>query len=125
MTSPRLLLFWIALLLASGVSANAQTPTLTTGAATGMTDIAATFNGTINPNGGGFYPYFDYGPTTGYGSTAYPTLYYVTGSANMVLTANPTDLLPGTTYHFRLYAYDLNPGAYVYGTVLSQVRDGY
>ena len=112
----RILFIVVALLSFGGTNVFAQTPTLTTGTATGVTDLAATLNGTVNANGGSFYTYFDYGTDTTYGSTTFSTPWNVTGVTAVAVTANPTDLLPNTTYHFRLYTYDSNFSNLAYGT---------
>jgi hypothetical protein len=61
----------------------------------------ATLNGTVNPNNalGGVTVYFEYGPTTSYGSTV--TVGTVTGTSQAV-AATATGLSPGGTYHFRV-----------------------
>jgi DNA-binding beta-propeller fold protein YncE len=69
--------------------------------ATDVTAVAATLTGTLNPQGAATTYHFEYGTDTSYGST--------TGEANAgstagdkTVSADVTDLTPGTTYHVRL-----------------------
>jgi hypothetical protein len=75
----------------------------TTSAATGVAQEQVTLNGTVNPRGYDAKYYFQYGPTSSYG-TSTPE-----GDAGSGVGAVPeseaiTDLMPGTTYHYRLVA---------------------
>lgn len=86
----------------------AQTPTVTTGTTTEVTDISAVMNGSINANGGTFTLSFEYGMTTSYGSTLTSTPSSASGSSTIAVTATYSQLLPYTTYHFRLKARNLS-----------------
>ena len=77
-------------------------PVITTGAATGVTDLAALLNGTVNANGGIYNVGFDYGPTTGYGSSVSQGVAY--GSTTQAFAISAANLLPATTYHCRMTA---------------------
>jgi uncharacterized protein (TIGR02145 family) len=79
-------------------------PTVTTLAATNITTVAAQLNGTVNANYLSTVVTFEYGITTGYGSTATVTLSPVTGSTNTNVNAYINGLTEGTTYHFRVKA---------------------
>lgn len=88
-------------LQASGTTAIA--PTVQTLAASLITTTSAQMNGSVNPNGSSTTAYFEYGTTTGYGST--------TGSANLgsgtsatPIQAGWSGLSPSTTYHYRAVA---------------------
>jgi hypothetical protein len=72
-------------------------PTAVTGAATNVTDSAATLNGTVTPDRAPFTARFEYGTTTNYGRTA-------TATGTAAVTAALTGLAPDTTYHYRLVA---------------------
>ncbi len=82
-----------------------NSPIATTGSATLVTANSATLNGTVNPNNGKVEAayYFEYGLTTGYGSSTAET---ETGSGTSVVpvSAELAGLNPGTTYHFRMVA---------------------
>jgi hypothetical protein len=79
----------------------ANTPLVTTVAATGITGSAATLNGTVNPNGYATNYYFEWGTTAGYGSVTSTT---AAGSGNTAVAVNApiSGLIGGTTYHFRI-----------------------
>jgi len=78
-------------------------PTVTSNAASGITATGATLNGTVNANGNNTTVTFDYGTTTGYGSSATATQSPVTGSSNTAVSAAISGLTcGGTTYHFRV-----------------------
>jgi hypothetical protein len=76
-------------------------PAATTGAAGSVTDHSATLSGTLDGHGGPTGYHFEYGPTTGYGSTT-PTTGSGTGTVAAVATLS--GLKPATTYHYRLVA---------------------
>ena len=77
-------------------------PTLTTVAASSVTATTATLNATINPNSTTNTAQFQYGLTTGYGSTAAITLSPNNGSTIQNIAVPISGLTPGTTYHFRV-----------------------
>lgn len=79
---------------------------VTTLPATGVTDLAATVNGTVLTSGTGstFSYIFEYGPTASYGQTRIATLVQNdTGNPNLkIVSASMPPLLPGTMHHYRL-----------------------
>ena len=78
-------------------------PTVTTGAASSITSVSATLNGTANPNGLPTMAHFEWGTTASYGnSTSAQSLGSGTSSASV--NAAISGLSPNTTYHFRLVA---------------------
>src|SRR5262249_6944219 len=77
-------------------------PTVTTGAATGISDLAATFNGAANANTGSYSVAYDYGLTTAYGSSVHATPSSPSGATSITPPASPPNLPPNTTYHYRL-----------------------
>ena len=79
-------------------------PTASTSAATSITGVGATLNGSINANGSATTVTFEYGTTTSYGQTASASPGQVTGNANTNSSAGITGLTEGTTYHFRIKA---------------------
>jgi hypothetical protein len=63
----------------------------------------ATLNGSVDPNGYATNYYFQYGPTTAYGSSS-ATQSAGSGWQPTSVSANLTGLTSSTTYHFRLVA---------------------
>ena len=78
-------------------------PTVTTSAATGVAQTAATLNGQVTPNGAATTYRFEYGPTTTYG-TSTPVTSAGSSAAATAVSANLTGLTPNTVYHARLVA---------------------
>jgi uncharacterized delta-60 repeat protein len=79
-------------------------PMLEAGSAMAVFGTSATLNGTVNPNGTTTTAQFEYGLTTSYGETASVTLSPDNGITAQDVSANLTDLTPGTLYHYRLTA---------------------
>jgi uncharacterized delta-60 repeat protein len=77
--------------------------TLNTLAAAPIGLTTATLNGSVNPNGAVTSAWFEYGLTTGYGSTT-STQAISNGTSAMPVSANLTGLAAFTTYHFRVVA---------------------
>jgi len=87
-------------------------PTATTVAATGVGSLAATLNGTINPGDAETAVLFEYGLDTGYGSTVTASPSPVSGSTDTPVAAALGELLPDTTYHYRVMATNANGTTY-------------
>jgi len=87
-------------------------PAVTTLAASQVASTSAVLNGTANPNGGATLVWFQYGLDTSYATTTWPVN---VGSGTALLNANASlaNLVPGSTYHFRVCA--SNAVAVVYG----------
>lgn len=81
-------------------------PTVATNAASDITASGATLNGSANANGlGTINLNFEYGTTTGYGSTpASVSPATATGSSNTAFSGTISSLTPNTTYNFRAKA---------------------
>ncbi|MBL9131306.1 MAG: hypothetical protein JNG86_08915 [Verrucomicrobiaceae bacterium] len=79
-------------------------PLVTLAAATALGEDGVTLNGTVNPRGNTTTAQFEYGLTTGYGSTAAVTVSPADGSFVQPVSAVLTGLTPNTTYHYRLTA---------------------
>ena len=80
-------------------------PVLSTSGAEAVGQTSATLTGSVDPEGLPSTYRFEYGTSTGYGST-WPVLQVYAGSAStseMVAIGVP-NLSPGTTYHYRLVA---------------------
>jgi hypothetical protein len=80
-------------------------PAVTTGAASGVTNTAATLNGTVNPEGAATTYQFQYGTSTSYGSVM-PASPANAGSGSSAIgeSAGLSGLSAGTTYDYRLVA---------------------
>ncbi|MBX7185211.1 MAG: proprotein convertase P-domain-containing protein [Vicinamibacteria bacterium] len=76
-------------------------PSVVTGAASGVGEGSATLAASINPNGLSTTAFFDYGPTNAYGSQIAATPAPGSGTAFVGVTATPTGLECGSTYHYR------------------------
>jgi uncharacterized protein (TIGR02145 family) len=79
-------------------------PTATTNTATDKTNISATVRGTVNANDFSTTVIFEYGLTTGYGSTASDIQGVLSGTSPTYVSANLSGLQPNTIYHFRVTA---------------------
>ena len=78
---------------------------VTTGAASAPTATGATLNGTVSAGGAQTTVTFQYGLTTGYGSTATATQSPLAASAvNAAVSASVTGLSCNTVYHVRVAA---------------------
>jgi hypothetical protein len=77
-------------------------PLVTTGAATGVSEIAATISASIDPQGLHTTYEFELGPTASYGSEFFGDA--GSGSTTESFQVNVLFLTPGTTYHFRVEA---------------------
>ena len=87
-------------------------PTVTTGAASGVTATGAVLHGTVNPESIPASYHFEYGLNTSYG-TSTPNVSAGGGSAPVAATATLTGLLPNTEYHARIVG--ANGGGSIYG----------
>ena len=81
----------------------ATAPTAITSAASALTVNSATLNGTVNPNGAATSFYFQYGPSTNYGSFTV-TNNLDNGTDALAVSNAIAGLLPGATYHFQIMA---------------------
>lgn len=87
--------------LFSGNPAHATVPTVTTNAATAVSTSGATLNGTVNPQNRTTTVSFDYGLTTGYGTTVTLPTTLASGSGSTAVSTAISGLTCNTTYHFR------------------------
>lgn len=84
---------------------SACAPTVTTGSATSITASGATLGGTVSSGGASTTVTFEYGLTTGYGSSATASQSPLSaGASNSSVSAAISSLSCGTTYHFRATA---------------------
>jgi hypothetical protein len=90
------------------------TPTVATGSVEGVGVGSATLTGTIDPHGWDTTYLFEYGTNTSYG-LSWPTVQVDMGALEgpQPVVVNVPNLLPGTTYHYRLVA--INGGGTSYG----------
>ena len=91
---------------ATPTPANTPTPTpvVATNPATKVAAFSATLNGTVNPRGTTTMVSFQYGLTTGYGSTT--PMQTQNGNTVRPVSANIAGLLANRTYHFRIVAHN-------------------
>jgi hypothetical protein len=89
-------------------------PALDTGSASEVTVNAALLGGSIDPQGSQTTYQFQYGTSTSYGAD-WPTIPVALGAFTgaQPIVSYLQNLLPGTTYHYRLVA--SNPGGSSYG----------
>jgi len=85
-------------------------PVVITNSATLIASFSATLNGLVNPHGLSTTVYFQYGPTTSYGSTT--SAQTKSGNTYQGATANVTALAASTMYHFRIVASNSNGTRY-------------
>jgi NHL repeat len=80
-------------------------PVVSTNAAEAVGRTSVTLTGSVDPEGLPSTYRFEYGTSTGYGST-WPVLQVYAGSAstNQMVAIGVPNLSPGTTYHYRLVA---------------------
>jgi alpha-tubulin suppressor-like RCC1 family protein/phosphodiesterase/alkaline phosphatase D-like protein len=71
-------------------------------AATAVTGTAASLAGRVGPSGNTVTVAFEYGLSTGYGSTVVAVPATVSGTAVVNVSAALTGLLPAATYHYRV-----------------------
>src|SRR5690349_19064479 len=74
-------------------------PSVATGGAKNVTFSTATLTGSVNPNGSETDYFFQYGPTTKYGSQT-PLTPLGNGKKKLTVSANISGLIPITKYHF-------------------------
>jgi hypothetical protein len=78
-------------------------PVVKTGAATNVTNLAASLHGTVNPTGLETTYDFEYGTTESYGSKT-SEVYAGNGTTTLEESASITGLKPNTKYDFRIVA---------------------
>jgi len=88
---------------ATASSAFALSPSVATQPASGLTETGANLNALVNPNGLETKMYFEYGPTTSYGTK---TSEVSVGSGSTTLEKSQTigSLTKNSTYHYRVVA---------------------
>ena len=89
-------------------------PVVATMDASGIGGTAATLNGSVSANDKTLAVWFDYGPTTAYGSSAGAVPGSVSGIGTTSVSAGILNLPPGTVCHFRARGITLG-GLVVYG----------
>jgi outer membrane protein assembly factor BamB len=87
-------------------------PVVITNPATLIASFSATLNGLVDPHGLTTTVYFQYGPTTSYGSTT--SAQTKSGNTYQSVSTNISGLAASTTYHFRIVA--TNSGGTRYGS---------
>ncbi|MBM2818144.1 MAG: hypothetical protein HW401_734, partial [Parcubacteria group bacterium] len=98
---------------------------VTTNSATNVTSTSATLNGTVNPGGENVYYIFSYYKSGTSGSPKYTAWKSAgSGSDNVSVSANISDLSFGTTYNYQISAYSYATNKYVYGAIKSFTTAG-
>ena len=88
-----------------GGSLAAKPPAVTTGAATSVSASSAKVEGEVNPERSPTTYYFEYGPTTAYGSKSPPAGQSVGyGTGGIAVSQTLTGLAAAATYHYRIIA---------------------
>jgi len=87
-------------------------PVVITSPATLIASFSATLNGLVDPHGLSTSVYFQYGPTTSYGSTT--SAQTKSGNTYQSVRVNISGLAASTAYHFRIVA--TNSGGTRYGS---------
>lgn len=88
-------------------------PAVITNAATRIDSTAATLKGSVNANNKQAAIRFEYGETTGYGTTVSADPSTVNGTTDTSVSADIAGLIPLTCYHYRIIA--TNDGGTAYG----------
>jgi len=88
---------------ASGAPRSSR-PFASTGSARSTTASSSRLSGLVNPHGVPSDFYFQYGPSTRYGSATAPDPSAGARSANVAVAATVTNLAAFTTYHYRIVA---------------------
>jgi hypothetical protein len=81
-------------------------PSITTGAATGLTTNTELLNAAVNPNGAPASVYFAYGLSTNLGSFSATNIY--NGSNDVSVAITISNLTPGAIYYFQSFATNTN-----------------
>ena len=79
-------------------------PSVSIGSTTYLTSVSAQLNGFVNPNYFSSVVIFEYGITSDYGNAIIALQSPITGSAYTSVSATLSNLVPGTSYHFRIKA---------------------
>ena len=87
-------------------------PICNTVAAGSVSFNGSILNGNVNPNGSQTVVRFQYGTTSSYGSEINATPSLLSGSTFQTVNAQVSELVPNTTYHFRVFASNDTGSAY-------------
>jgi len=79
-------------------------PTVSTGAATGLSAQGVVLNGTVNAHNAQTTVYFEFGATPDYGNVLAASPGSVNGDEDTAVSANLSGLAPNIVYHYRLVA---------------------
>ena len=100
---PVVAIAWLAIafgVAACGGKGGTEVGTATTGASSQVATSSAVVSGEVNAKGQGASYYFEYGPTTSYGSTTPPQ--DMASETEHPVAATLTNLDPETTYHYQI-----------------------
>jgi len=88
------------------VNPNAKAPVAVTLPATAITSTNATFNGSVNPENTLASYFFEWGTTTNYDNFTKTNVLGTNLTTIQFVSAALSNLVPGTTYHFQLVAFN-------------------
>lgn len=94
----------IAETVVGSVAANIYPATVIATAASNIESFSATMNGIVNAEGFCSTVVFEWGETTSYGNTSNAIQSPVTGSTDVMVSANLTGLMPGSNFFYRIKA---------------------
>ncbi len=97
----------------SSISSSTNLPIVTTEAATAITGTGATLNASVNPNGSPATVFFQWGPTTNYGSNTTSVVLSTNLASSNAVPSVLTGLQSNTVTHFQAVA--INNGGTSYG----------
>ena len=89
-----------------------DTPDVATDTKTNIQATTVTLNGSVNPNNSSTIVSFEYGTSISYGNSTVAAESPVSGTAAIPVSAALSNLLPGTTYHYRVAATNAAGTAY-------------
>jgi len=101
------------------VNPSAKAPVAVTLPATAITSTNATLNGSVNPGDTLTSYFFEWGSTTNYGNFTTTNVLGTNLTTVQYVAAAISDLVPGSTYHFQLVAF--NGTGYSYGGDLTVI----
>jgi len=81
---------------------NAKAPNVTSNVVTNIAVSSATINGSVNANNSLTSVTFEYGITESYGTIVSASISSINGISSTLVSASISNLLPNTTYHYRV-----------------------
>lgn len=107
---------------ADGILTTLVAPIATTGVTTALTATSLTLTGVIEPNGQATSYFFEFGPTTAYG-TRTTSRSAGSGSSALAVSVVVPNLMPKTLYHYRLVSESAAGVAYGHDATATTASD--